>query len=208
MTSKGNNVQLNAEIRDDFTRASRRKIRQNGGLPAVVYGSDTESIPVSVNLKETSKLFHTGRSEVFDLNIKGSDSVPVLIKDVQKRDGKVVHVDFLHISMNKTVRVSVALDYQGTAKGTKTGGILQIQETEIEVEGLPGNLPTSIELDVSDLDIGDKLTVADIELPSGIKLSASGEEVLASIIVPRAVAAESDTDDDASTEEVKPSEDQ
>lgn len=208
MTSKGNNVQLNAEIRNDFTRASRRRIRQDGGLPAVVYGSDSESIPVSVNLKETAKLFHTGRSEVFDLKIKGSDSVPVLIKDVQKRDGKVVHVDFLHISMNKTVRVTIALDYQGTAKGTKTGGILQIQETEVEVEGLPGNLPSTIELDVSELDVGDKLTVADIKLPKGITLCASSEEVLASVIIPRAVAAETDTSDEESTEELTTSEDQ
>lgn len=209
MTSKGNNVHLNADIRNEFTRASRRRIRQNGGIPAVVYGSDTESIPVSVNLKETTKLLHTGRSEVFDLQIQGSDSVPVLIKDIQKRDGNVVHVDFLHISMNKSVRVKIALDYQGTAKGTKTGGILQIQETELEVEGLPGDLPTTIEIDVSELEVGDKLTVADIKLPTEITLHATGEEVLASVIIPRAVeAAETDTVDEETDKEANETEDQ
>ncbi|WP_054955521.1 50S ribosomal protein L25 [Paenibacillus dakarensis] len=205
MTSKGNNVQLNAEIRNEFTRASRRNIRQNGGVPAVVYGTDSESIPVSVNLKETAKLFHTGRSEVFNLNIEGSDSIPVLIKDIQQRAGKVEHIDFLHISMNKAVRVRIPLEVQGTAKGTKAGGVLQLQETELEIEGLPGDLPASIEVDVSDLDVGDKITVADIKIPSGITLHASEEEVLASVIAPRSVEAdggESESADEEPVEEV------
>lgn len=211
MTSKGNNVQLSAEIRNEFTRASRRSIRQSGGVPGVVYGSDSESIPVSVDLKETAKLFHTGRSEVFDLNIQGSDPVPVLIKDIQKRGGKVIHVDFLHISMNKPVRVTIALDYQGEAIGTKNGGILQIQETSLEVEGLPGDLPLALEADVSGLEVGDKLTVADLKIPSGITLSATGEEVLASVIIPRAVEAaetDSDAEDEESTEEASEAQDE
>lgn len=189
MTSRGNNVQLQAKVRDEFTRASRRKIRLNGGVPGVVYGSGTESIPVSVNLKEAAKLFYTGRSEVFKLNIEGSDSVPVLIKDIQQRGGKVIHLDFLHISMNKPVRVIIPVEYQGTAAGTKTGGILQTQVTELEVEGLPADLPTSIEADVSGLEIGDKITAGDLKLPKGVTLLASEEEVLASVIIPRAVEA-------------------
>ncbi|KKO51222.1 50S ribosomal protein L25 [Paenibacillus sp. DMB20] len=189
MTSKGNNVQLQAKVRNEFTRASRRKIRQNGGVPGVVYGSGTESIPVSVNLKEAAKLFYTGRSEVFNLNIEGSDSVPVLVKDIQQRGGKVIHVDFLHISMNKPVRVSIPVEYQGTAAGTKTGGILQTQVTELEVEGLPADLPSAIEADVSGLEVGDKITAGDLKLPKGVTLHASEEEVLASVIIPRAVEA-------------------
>lgn len=189
MSSNGNNVQLKAEVRNEFTRASRRNIRMNGGVPGVVYGSGIESIPVSVNLKDAAKLFIKGRSEVFKLDIEGSDSVPVLVKEVQQRAGKVVHMDFLRISMNKPVKVSIPIDYQGTAAGTKTGGILQTQVTELEVEGLPNDLPTVIEADISALEIGDKLTVADLQLPEGITTWASGEEVLASVIVPRAVEA-------------------
>ncbi|WP_106768424.1 50S ribosomal protein L25 [Paenibacillus faecalis] len=189
MSSKGNNVQLTAEIRNEFTRASRRSLRQNGGLPGVVYGSNMETIPVSVDMKEASRLFITGRSEVFDLAIPGSDPLPVLIKDVQKRRGNVIHVDFLRISMNKVVRVTIPVEYLGEAKGTKRGGVLQTQVTELEIEGLPGDLPTTIEVDVSGMDIGDKLTVADIDLAQGITLIADGEEVLASVLVPRAVEA-------------------
>lgn len=199
MSSNGNNVQLKAEVRNEFTRASRRNIRMNGGVPGVVYGSGIESIPVSVNLKDAAKLFIKGRSEVFKLDIEGSDSVPVLVKEVQQRAGKVVHMDFLRISMNKPVKVSIPIDYQGTATGTKTGGILQTQVTELEVEGLPNDLPTVIEADISALEIGDKLTVADLQLPKGITTWASGEEVLASVIVPRAVEAATEA---ASGEEV------
>ncbi|MFB4326670.1 50S ribosomal protein L25 [Priestia sp. BR_2] len=196
--SKGNTVQLKANVRDEFTRASRRELRESGGLPGVVYGAGEESIPVAVDFKDTAKLFHTGRSEVFQLDIPGSGKVPVLIKDIQKRRGNVSHVDFLRISMNKPVRVSIPVDYQGTAAGTKSGGILQTQVTEIEVEGLPGDLPTTLEADVSALEIGDKLTVADLKVLEGITLHASEEEILATVIVPRAVeAAETESEADA-----------
>lgn len=199
--SKGNNVQLKADVRNEFTRASRRELRENGGIPGVVYGAGEESIPVAVDYKDTSKLFHTGRSEVFQLDIPGSGKIPVLIKDVQKRRGSVSHVDFLRISMNKPVRVSIGVEFQGTAAGTKSGGILQTQVNAIDVEGLPGDLPSTLEVDVSAMEIGDKLTVADIKVPAGITLHASEEEVLASVIVPRAVeAAETD---DAEAEEAK-----
>ncbi|EGG36214.1 50S ribosomal protein L25 [Paenibacillus sp. HGF5] len=198
--SKGNTVQLKANVRDEFTRASRRELRESGGLPGVVYGAGEESIPVAVDFKDTAKLFHTGRSEVFQLDIPGSGKVPVLIKDIQKRRGNVSHVDFLRISMNKPVRVSIPVDYQGTAAGTKSGGILQTQVTEIEVEGLPGDLPTTLEADVSTLEIGDKLTVADLKVPEGITLHASEEEILATVIVPRAVEA-AETEGEADAEE-------
>ncbi|GAB6929447.1 50S ribosomal protein L25/general stress protein Ctc [Paenibacillus sp. JCM 10914] len=194
--SKGNNVKLKADVRNEFTRASRRELRENGGLPGVVYGGGEESIAVAVDFKDTSKLFHTGRSEVFRLDIPGSGEIPVLIKDVQKRRGNVSHVDFLRISMNKPVRVTVAIDYQGTAAGTKTGGILQTQLTELEVEGLPGKLPSNLVADVSALEVGDRLTVADLNVPEGITLHASEEEILATVMVPRIVE-ESQTDDEA-----------
>ncbi|MFI2858450.1 50S ribosomal protein L25 [Paenibacillus sp. JSM ZJ436] len=187
MTSKRSSVQLEAEVRNEFTRASRRTIRENGGVPAVVYGAGTESVPVTVDLKEAAKLFYKGRSESFKLNIQGSESLPVLIKDVQQRAGKVVHVDFLHISMNKPVRVTIPVSYQGEAVGTKNGGTLQTQVTELEVEGLPGDLPSSIEADISALDVGDKMTVGDLQIPEKITLHAEDEEVLASVIVPRLV---------------------
>ena len=201
MTSKGNKVQLHADVRSEFTRAARRMVRQNGSVPGVVYGAGSESIPVAVNLKEASKLFYTGRSEVFDLNLSGSDTLPVLIKDIQQRGGKVVHVDFLHISMNKPVKVSVPVDYQGTAAGTKSGGILQTLITELEVEGLPGDLPAVIEADISALEVGDKLTVADLKVPSGVTLMSSEEDILASIILPRAVEAAETSETEGAEEE-------
>ena len=201
MTSKGNKVQLHADVRSEFTRAARRMVRQNGSVPGVVYGAGSESIPVAVNLKEASKLFYTGRSEVFDLNLSGSDTLPVLIKDIQQRGGKVVHVDFLHISMNKPVKVTVPVDYQGTAAGTKSGGILQTLITELEVEGLPGDLPAVIEADISALEVGDKLTVADLKVPSGVTLMSSEEDILASIILPRAVEAAETSETEGAEEE-------
>lgn len=101
-----------------------------------------------------------------------------------------MHADFLKISKNKPLRVRVSIDYQGTPVGTKTGGILQIQETEVEVEGLPADLPSTLEVDVSALDVGDKLSASDLKLPKGVTLHVPEEELLASIIVPRSVEVE------------------
>ncbi|MDP4095262.1 50S ribosomal protein L25 [Paenibacillus sp. P96] len=197
--NKGN--QLTAEPRTETKGSALRKLRLNGRIPAVVYGSDMEGTPVSVDAKEFKKLIRTGRSEMFDLVLEGGRKVPVLIKDYQERDGKGLHADFLKISKNKPIRVRIAIDYQGTAEGTKTGGILQVQETELEVEALPDNLPSVIEADISAMAVGDKLTAGDIKLPDKVHLISPAEELLASIVIPRAVEAENEAAENTAEEE-------
>lgn len=106
----------------------------------------------------------------------------------------------MQISKNKPISVSVSIDFQGTAAGSKAGGVFQTQETQLEVEGLPADLPTSIEVDVSGLDIGDRLTAADIKLDKGLTLVTSPESIIASVMPPQA-AEEEPT---ASAEEAEP----
>lgn len=106
----------------------------------------------------------------------------------------------MQISKNKPISVSVSIDFQGTAAGSKAGGVFQTQETQLEVEGLPADLPTSIEVDVSGLDIGDRLTAADIKLDKGLTLITSPESIIASVMPPQA-AEEEPT---ASAEEAEP----
>ncbi|OBA04804.1 50S ribosomal protein L25 [Paenibacillus polymyxa] len=190
MSSNGGSIQLTAQPRTEKKGSAIRGLRLKGRIPAVVYGSEIEGIPVHVDAKEFNKVVRTGRSEVFNLAVEGGDTIPVIIKDYQQRDNQWLHADFLKISKNKPLRVRVSIDYQGTPVGTKTGGILQIQETEVEVEGLPSDLPSTIEVDVSALDIGDKLSASDLKLPNGVTLHVSEEELLASVIVPRAVEVE------------------
>ncbi|RCX22501.1 large subunit ribosomal protein L25 [Fontibacillus phaseoli] len=201
MATNHQTQQLDASRREEFTRASLRLLRQGGRIPAVIYGAQAESLPIHVDAKELAKVSRTGRSEFFDLRIEGGETFPALIKDIQQRSGVVVHVDFQKVSKNKPIRVKVPLHLSGTAKGTKAGGILQVQATELEVEGLPDNLPAGIEVDVTELGTGDKLTAADVTLPKGVTLIGSEEELLASIVLPRVVDEEVDTGTGAESEE-------
>lgn len=179
--------QLEAVRRQDFARSSLRELRTGGRVPAVVYGAQTESIPVHVDAKDLIRVSRTGRSEFFDLKVEDGETIPVLIKDIQQRAGQVVHADFQKVLKNKPLRVKVPIQLEGTPEGTKVGGILQIQATELEVEGLPTELPPAITVDVTSLGTGDKLVAADVKLPDGITLTGSPEELLASIVLPRVV---------------------
>lgn len=184
MANQGKSNQLTAENRTETKGAALRQLRLSGRVPAVVYGSELDGTPVSVDAKDFSKILRTGRTEMFDLELSGK-KIPVLIKDYQEQDGRFLHADFLKISKNKPIRVKVAIDFQGTAAGTKTGGILQVQETELEIEALPADLPSAIEVDISGLDVGDKLSVGDIKLPDKVTLIADEAGVIASVVVPR-----------------------
>lgn len=197
MANGNKSNQLTAEPRTGTKRSELRKLRLNGRIPAVVYGSDMEGTPVSVDAKEFKKVIRTGRTEMLDLVLEGGSKVPVLIKDYQERDGQWLHADFLKVSKNKPIRVRVTIDYQGTAAGTKTGGILQVQETELEIEALPDDLPSVIEADISGMEVGDKLTAGDIKLPDKVALISPPEELLASIVIPRAVEAENEAAENA-----------
>jgi large subunit ribosomal protein L25 len=187
MANGNKSNQLMAEPRTGTKRSELRKLRLNGRIPAVVYGSDMEGTPVSVDAKEFKKVIRSGRTEMLDLVLEGGRKVPVLIKDYQERDGQWLHADFLKVSKNKPIRVRVAIDYRGEAAGTKTGGILQVQETELEIEALPDDLPSVIEADISGMEVGDKLTAGDIKLPDKATLISPPEELLASIVIPRVV---------------------
>lgn len=182
MSTNHHTFQLNVTPRTEFHRSSLRELRQNGRVPAVVYGGESENLAVHVDVKQLVKVARTGRSEFFDLKVEGGQTLPVLIKDLQQRRGEIIHADFQQVSKNKRIRVKVPLSFTGTAQGTKVGGILQFQATELDVEGLPGVLPASLEIDITALDVGDKLTASEVELPKGIILHAQPEEVLAVVL--------------------------
>lgn len=199
-------MKLDVLPRTEFTRATLRQLREQGRVPAVVYGSQTESLPIHVNEKDLAKISRRGRTEIFGLQVENGANYPVLIKDIQEKYGKILHVDFQQVSRNKPVRVKVPVQYTGTAVGTKSGGVFQIQVTELEVEGLPDDLPSTIDVDVTSLDTGDKLLASDLKLPSGITLLASEEELLASIVLPRVVDVDPATDVNEDGEAITPEE--
>jgi large subunit ribosomal protein L25 len=178
---------LNAERRNKTTRSGMRALRASGQLPGVIYGNKMEAIAVSVPTLEIQRQLRVATSELIDLNVEGAGKVPVIFAEIQRdpATGDLLHIDFQQVAMNEVIRMKVPIEYVGTAAGTKVGGILQTQETMLEIEGLPAAIPTSIQVDVSELELGDKLFAEQIAVPAELTLITPSEQLLASISVPR-----------------------
>jgi len=168
------------------TRSKVKTLRNEGILPAVMYGAGVESTPIELELRETSKvLAHVGASTLISLKV-GNTNHQVLLREVQ-RDyirGDILHIDFLKVSMDVVIRTEVPLELIGESLAVKElGGLLVSGLSEIEVEALPGNLPDKIEVDISSIEsMDDVITVADLEIGEGIQVLTSEDEVLASVV--------------------------
>ena len=168
------------------TRYSNR-IRQAGGLPAIVYGHGAEPLPVSVDAKETLRYLHKGE-KILQLQIEGQSEVQnVLVKDLQfdYLGTNVVHADFTRVDLEERIEVNVTIHLVGEAVGLKTpGALLMHPNNEVEIECKVANLPDFLEIDVSGLEAGESLHASDIKLPlDTMKLLSDPELIIAQIIV-------------------------
>jgi large subunit ribosomal protein L25 len=168
-----------------FNKNHARRVRVQGLIPAVVYGAGQESVAVTVDPKVITKILYSdsGHNTIFDLQIEGagvglaSSTTKAMIVDWQNEPikGKLLHIDLKRIAMDKAMRVSVPVQLTGVAKGVKTsGGILSQVLHEVEIECLPGDIPSHIDVDVTDLDIHGAVHISD--LPHSGKLKFLGEE--------------------------------
>jgi len=179
-------VCFQAERRAPMNSTGLKRLRKEGRLPGIVFGKNTENAMIHISTKEFQKWTRGGGTGVFKLDIEGIGTVPVLLEGVQRDTvtKDMIHVDFLQISKDQTVRTKIVIDYTGTAKGTKLNGIVQKQSTVIEIQALTEDLPSAITVDISDLDIGDSILAGDIALPSGVSLVSSVNELLVSVVAP------------------------
>ena len=161
---------ISAQTREGRGKGAARTSRREGRIPGVLYGHGEESVPLSVDAGELQKLVHTISVEntIVDLDIGDGEPYKVLIRELQRhpfRD-EFVHIDFFHVAMDEKIQVEVPIVLLGTPTGVKNkGGILDHQLRELEVFCLPGSIPEKVEIDVSDLDIGDSIHVNEIQLP-------------------------------------------
>ena len=162
-------VTLEATERTTLGTRTSRKLRKTGQMPAVVYGHGEAVRSIAVSLHDlTTALQHGARMLTLDV---GGTPEQVLIKDVQYDylGSTIIHADFTRISMDEKVTVTIGLRFRGTPKGVEAdGGVLTTPVPEIEIECLPGNIPSEIEVRVLELGVGDNLTVADLTLPEGV----------------------------------------
>lgn len=164
-------------------------IRSNGMVPAVVYGARVENTMISVPSVDFEKILKVaGESSTIVLEIKGekaSQKVDVLIHDMQQDPvkGFPIHVDFLAVDMNKSIEVSIPLEFIGIAPAEKSGlGVVVKAIFEVEVEALPKDLPHNLEVNLTSLETLDsQIHVSDIKLPKNVKMITGMDEVVALI---------------------------
>jgi len=184
-------LELNTQIRD-VAGKKLKTLREKGFIPAVIYGPGHKPISLQINYKEFEKIFNeAGESTIIKLKIEGEKSDKnVLIHEIAKDPvkGKFIHVDFYHVRMDKPIKAEVPLVFEGEAPAVKVlEGVLVKNVTEIEIEALPKDLPHEIKVDISILDSFDKhIRAKDLILPSGVKIFINPEEMIVSVMPPRA----------------------
>jgi len=194
-------IKLIARRRDVTGKSVARGLRRSGELPGIVYGSDTNAFPVVVNTHDFMALMQQhSESTVLSLYVD-SEKQPrnVIVKELQRdvRRGDLLHVDLVEISMTQKMTFRVHVELVGESAGAHEGGILEQQAREIEVECLPSDLVEVLEVDVTDLKIGDILHAGDIDLDSKLALKSSKETVIALVSAPHVAAAAEDEEEGA-----------
>ena len=194
---------LEANPREAGTKNHARRVGREGLIPAVVYGAGKEAMPVSVDPRHVLRILwsETGHNTIFDLAVSGGENAKAMIVDWQYEPikGHLLHIDLKRIAMDKALRVSVPIVLQGVPAGVKTeGGILEQMLREVEIECLPGNIPSHIDVDVSKLTFGKVLRVEDLPHSEKLKFLTEANQPVAHVTsvkeevvaAPEAVAAE------------------
>jgi len=169
-------LELKTNLRSSVGSSPARELRRKGKIPAVLYGPETEPILLSVNIIDFEQAMEKGTSSqvLFSLVIQNdkTNKKAVMIKELQIHpvSRNFLHVDFYEIDMNRKINVKVPVTIKGKSKGIELGGTLQILRRELEVLCLPLKVPESIEVDITDLDIGDSVHVDEIPLEGDIEI--------------------------------------
>lgn len=181
-----------AEVRPCLSKGQLNRMRQEDKVPAVVYGRGKDTQALVVDGKQLRQVLAAGGSNVLiELQIKGKgDKIrqeTVMFKDIERhliQKDKVMHVDFIRISMTDQIEVAVQLTFTGEPEGVKQGGILQVILREVAVKCLPTDIPETIEVDLSNLNIGESITAGSLSLPPDVELITAPEELLAQVLAP------------------------
>jgi large subunit ribosomal protein L25 len=189
-----------------FNKNAARRVRVSGKIPAVVYGAGQESIALEVDPKQITRILYSdsGHNTIFDLEIAGSSAkAKAMIVDWQFEPikGNLIHIDLKRIAMDKVIRVSVPIRLVGTSIGVKAhGGILDQVLREVEIECLPADIPSHLDVDVTALDMHGVLRVKDLPHSGSIKFLADENNTVAHVTAVREeVAATADATAAATT---------
>jgi len=177
-----------------FNKNHARRVRVEGKIPAVVYGAGIEAVAVAVDPRVVTKILHSesGHNTIFDLNVEGAPLVKAMIVDWQHEPikGKLLHIDFKRIAMDKAMRVSVPVQLTGVPVGVRTGGgILDQILREVEIECLPADIPGHLDVDVSGLELYGAIHISDLPHSGSIKFIGDDSALVAHVTIIKEEAA-------------------
>jgi large subunit ribosomal protein L25 len=183
-------IVVTAESRTESGKNANRRLRIKGLIPGVVYGAKKETLPVSVSPKDIGTVLKSasGENTLFDLDLKGGRR-KVILKEFQREPlkGRLLHVDFYEVALDKKIEVKVPVEIVGVPVGVKTqGGILDFVTRELEIECLPTEIPDKISIDVTGLELGKHLRVSDLQVPDRVVVLTEPGIVVVHVVAPRA----------------------
>ena len=187
---------LTVAVRDSSGKGVARQLRMAGKVPAVFYGSETENVRLEISTKALSDIISVpgGKSSFFNLTFEGGKikNKVAIIKDLQidPVSDRLMHADFFELSMTKKMTATVPVKLTGKAKGVELGGNLQPIRREIEVNCLPKDLPSVIEIDVTELDLGQSIHIDEVKLPAGVEAPHDVNYTVVVLLAPKGAAEE------------------
>lgn len=191
-------LDFKADKRDIVRKGGLNALREKGVIPAVVYGKGFDTIPVTVDTKKFNKVIRVhGENTLLNLELEG-EVYPVLIREVQRDPirGEIIHVDFNIISMTEEIDFELPVVLVGEPAGAAEGGVLQHQLRELDAKALPKYMIDTVEVDVSDLEIGDTVLVRDLDIDENITILDDPEEMIATLLAPEEEEEEEELDED------------
>ena len=179
---------LTVSSREPSGSRAARRLRREGNVPGIVYGGGSEPVTFQVDARALRlALQHAGA--VLDLSIDGQAATPVVVKELIRHPvgGEAVHVDLLRVRLDQAIQATVALELVGgdDAPGVKEGGVLEHVTRDVTVEALPNDIPDRIEVDVSEMVIGDTVSFSQLTAPAKVQLIGDDETVIATLTPPR-----------------------
>ncbi len=199
---------LNAKVRKRTGKSEVKEVRREGNVPAILYGKEIESVALSINPKELKEALKTesGINTLLELNFtdEGNEYKRVsLLREVQMDpiSSDPIHLDFQILEMDQKIVVEIPIELEGRPAGVKEGGVLMENLREIEISCLPNNIPGSIKLDVTEMNIGDSIFIKDLNLGEGIEALKEEDEVVVSVVQPRSMDLGDTTDQEEAAAE-------
>jgi large subunit ribosomal protein L25 len=189
------NVSIVVHKRDVTGTRAAKRMRKSGLIPGVIYGHGKDAVLIAVEPHVLRDALGTsaGTHAVLDVTFEGQKrGHKAIVKELtlDRVKSNVIHVDLQEIRLDETIETTVAIHFEGEAKGVKAGGMLDESTREVTVKGLVTAIPEHLVVDVSELDMNETLQVADLVVPEGIEIMADADEVLCSVLPPRKVEVE------------------